>query len=76
LHRKDPLPNGIALGFSVTDEDMAYLQFVAGPDDGERIHVSRGSIYEDMFESMSNALAVANACSEQYVLNTYLDVFK
>jgi hypothetical protein len=77
LHRGDPLPNGIALGFSVTEEDLAYPQFVevvAGRDDGEPIHVSGGSIADDMRESIDVALTVANACLEKYT-NSFILLF-
>jgi hypothetical protein len=72
LHPEDPLPIGIALGMSVTDEDLAYPQYVEvmeGSVDAEPISVSGGSIGDDMFESMSVALIVANACLQRYSNN-------
>ena len=69
LYTEDPLPVGIALGKSVADEDLAYAQFVEvmeGSADAEPISDSGGSISDDMFESMSIALSMANACLQRF----------
>lgn len=69
LYTEDPLPVGIALGKSVADEDLAYAQFVEvmeGSADAEPISDSGDSISDDMFESMSIALSMANACLQRF----------